>query len=350
MLRSGLIATLLLISPWISSLAQEPETAPPRTFVSAALQGDLSDVEATLEPSFAARFEARFLEGADDVAEKADDPVVAELIKLHRIYWRKALLDPDARESLEDGLATQVSDVTGMPSGTALESLPGFLEERDYHVITGRTPPLLELIVWKTNRTETTPISLSDGEHEIPVIYLEDFKSRGWSRFATFGRASPGGWSDSSGLHCVTESYDTASENFRISFLKHEGRHYVDLTHYPALAPPDLEYRAKLEELAFADETMERLLAKFSGNAALIETAPHSLANYRVVEHMAAHLLGETPEPEGLADAATALSGRPVSELNGAALVLLEAHNAALQDAGDPETVTGVIRAQPDPA
>lgn len=345
MARYGLLAALLLLAsqPASASAPENGETAkPPQGFVSAALQGDLSDIGTTLEGPFAARFEARFLHGEDDAAAGTADPEVARLITLYRTYWRKALLEPDAREALEDELAAAVSEVTGEPAGTAVSALPQFLDAKGYYTISGRTPPLLELIVWKASRTEETPVRLSDGEHSIPVIYLEDFESRGWSSFATFGRASTGGWSDSDGLHCVTESYDTSSENFHISFLKHEGRHYVDFTRYPALAAPDLEYRAKLEELAFAEDRMERLLAKFSGNAALIETAPHSLASYRVIEHMAEHVLGEAPAPDGLVDAARALADRPADELHAAALALLAAHDAQLQAAG-AETAQGVI-------
>ena len=78
-------------------------------------------------------------------------------------------------------------------------------------------------------------------------------------------------------------AYDTASENFEVSYLKHEARHLLDLERYPQMDSVELEYRAKLTELAFADHTARRILQDFAEKSAQNPTSPHAMANWRVI-------------------------------------------------------------------
>jgi hypothetical protein len=219
----------------------------------------------------------------------------------------------------------------------AFEALAGFIEARGYRAITGRTPPLMDLIVWRRDRVEETAVELTDGTHAVPVAYMEEFVSRGWSHFATFGRASTGGWADRNGLHCVAESYDLDSESFAVSFLKHEARHFVDYVPYPSLESADLEYRAKLTELIYANQLLPELLAGFAGNAARVADAPHALASWHVVHDLSREILG-SERPEDLAGLASVAA----DEVRTVARRLLAAHDEALRAAG-AETTRGVL-------
>ena len=55
----------------------------------------------------------------------------------------------------------------------------------------------------------------------------------------------------SNGLFAIGDC-DRTSETFLVSYLKHEARHFADTLDFPNLSGADLEYRAKLTELAFA--------------------------------------------------------------------------------------------------
>ena len=61
---------------------------------------------------------------------------------------------------------------------------------------------------------------------------------------------STGGWAKEDGLYCLCRHYDLDSERYKLSFLKHEARHFADYELYPELQPSDMEYRSKLTELA----------------------------------------------------------------------------------------------------
>jgi len=111
---------------------------------------------------------------------------------------------------------------------------------------------------------------------------MTDLVSMGWKQYATLGLVSTTGWVEGERLYCVSWSYDRSSENFEVSYLKHESRHLADLERYPALKSADLEYRAKLTELAFASTSQRSLLDDFTTKSALNPDSPHSYANYRV--------------------------------------------------------------------
>ncbi|MEE8258105.1 MAG: hypothetical protein V3R20_00290, partial [Sphingomonadales bacterium] len=173
--------------------------------------------------------------------------------------------------------------------------------------------------------------------YEFEVNYLGDFVSLGWASFATFGGPSTGGWATREGLFVVTPRWDLNSEAFRISYFMHEGRHFADYKKYPNLEQPDLEYRAKLTELAFSDESTFDLLNKFTQHAAKVENAPHPLANWHVINDLSREFLnGEWPE------SAEDWEKIPAFEIQAFAKKLLQEHNQALQAAG-VKTTKGII-------
>jgi hypothetical protein len=75
---------------------------------------------------------------------------------------------------------------------TLLENVEAFIRRESYFALSGRTPPLLELMIWTKNDVVTETVELTDGRLAADVNFLDDFVSYGWSNFATFGMTSTG--------------------------------------------------------------------------------------------------------------------------------------------------------------
>ena len=292
------------------------------------------------------RFERRFNERTDglDLA-RIESPVVREIAELFQAYWLDALLQDAPLDVLEERLKGRLNDILmerGFASAledddTLFENVEEFIRREGYFAQSGRTPPLLDLMIWTSNNTVVESVELTDGTYDIELNYMDDFVSYGWSNFAAFGMASTGGWAKKDGLYCNCRHYDLDSERFKLSFLKHEARHYADFGLYPELQPADLEYRGKLTELAYSEEGTYRLLAQFSKAANRVENAPHPLANWYVVDGLSRQLLdGRRPA------SADAWESIPKEQIREAARRLLEEHDKKLADLG-PSTAKGII-------
>lgn len=318
-----------------------------RDYIRAALRGDLSAYaeEEVRDGEAEKAFRARFIDATDGLILKNDiDPLVHRIARLYENYWRHSLVAPDRREFLEQELATALvsalEEAGQEPGSVTLSNLSAKMQEafeaRGYGAIFGRTPPLLEFMVWGNVSQKDYQVALSGGVQPVMVYFLEDFVSRGWVHFATFGQASAGGWTTEKGLYAIRESYDLDSEKFRISYLKHEARHFADKGRYPELQAADMEYRAKLEELIHAQETAHSLLAGFTRAAARIENAPHSLASWYLARDFARTLTDTgSLDPDGI-------NGLPPDDIRKTAAMLLDQHTQALERQGG-EQATGVI-------
>jgi hypothetical protein len=292
------------------------------------------------------RFERRFIERTDGLdLTRIENPVVREIAELFQSYWLDALMQEASLDVLEDRLKGRLDDMLitrGFASAlededTLFENVEAFLLREGYFAQSGRTPPLLDLMIWTSNKTAVESVELTDGTYDIELNYLDEFVSYGWSNFAAFGMASTGGWAKKDGLYCICRHYDRDSERFNLSFLKHEARHYADFGLYPELQPADLEYRGKLTELAYSEEGIYRLLKQFTKAANRIENAPHPLANWYVVEGLSRHLLdGTYPADAG------AWESIPRDQIRAAARRLLEEHDNKLADLG-PLTAKGIV-------
>jgi len=84
----------------------------------------------------------------------------------------------------------------------------------------------------------------------------------------------------------VVPGWDLSSERYRVSLLDHESQHFADYPRFPKLAQTDLEYRAKLTELALAHESQAELLAMFSAGAKRDRALPHPFAEWWVIKRI----------------------------------------------------------------
>ena len=144
---------------------------------------------------------------------------------------------------------------------------------------------------------------------------LDNFSSLGWSDFATCGRRGTGGWATSEALFAVRPRYASIeTEEFRVTFLGHETQHFADYARFPGLPQWELEYRAKLTELALATETRARVLRKFTEDQGDDPASPHAYANKLVLVALRERLGLPAGTPLD-AVAVPALQGAAVEEL-----------------------------------
>ncbi len=292
------------------------------------------------------KFDGRFVARSNDLDLSAiDSPKVQAVAELFQAYWRDALMQTAELDALEGALKSELDGMLadeGFASALddedkLLENVEEFIRRQGYFALSGRTPPLLELMIWTTNDVATESVELTDGIVEVDVNYVDNFVSYGWANFATFGMASTGGWAKKDGLYCLCGHYDLDSEKFKLSFLKHEARHYADFGRYPELQASDLEYRGKLTELAFSNEGTYSLLEHFFNSANKVANAPHPLANWYVMNGLSRHLLdGEMPSE------ADAWESIPKERIRQTARLLLEEHDTALIEQG-ALTTQGII-------
>jgi hypothetical protein len=317
-------------------------------YISLALQGDLSRAESlftgnepdsspTVVLELSKQFRARFIEQSESLSPDTGDEFVDAVISSYRKYWTLTLMRymsiSEGEEALEASLHQALS-LLGSPavssqSVSVYERMGDALDGKGFRYLDTPAPPLRDLFLWKSEENRNYTVRLTDRSHNVQVTFMSDLYSMGWKQYATLGLVSTTGWVEGDRLYCVEWAYDRNSENFEISYLKHESRHLADIDRFPTLKSADLEYRAKLTELVFAFTSIERLLNDFTSKSALNPASPHAFANYRVTRDLY-RALYDKPFPD---------SGNPWLEastqsVNSAARDLLRRSTEMLQGGG----------------
>jgi hypothetical protein len=269
----------------------------------AALEGDMAKAFAILDSTDVTRLDEKDRTAAECLrktfgtapALEQVPSTSARILRSYQRYWQQAMLRrvtaKDAERELLDSLQVVLrgSKAAGGPCDLdcASESVKTVIRHDGLFALTGVTSPYYELMLWKTRRVVPYHIALTERSVIVPVVFLDDFVSLGWAAYATCGRSSTGGWTANDSLYAVASSYDTTSESFRVSYLAHEGRHFADHGPYPKLDQPELEYRAKLTEIALSDRTTRDLILDFSRSTGTDRSVPHHFANYCVARDLA---------------------------------------------------------------
>jgi hypothetical protein len=205
------------------------------------------------------------------------------------------------------------------------EKLGKRLDSEGIYYLDDIAPPLRDLFLWRKQEIRNYPVSLTDQTRTVRVIFMDDFQSLGWKYYASLGLASTTGWVENGELYCVDWAYDRSSERFKVSYLKHEARHLADYERFPGLDAVELEYRAKLTELAFAHQSAIRLLEDFINKSADNPHSPHAMANFRLTRDLQLELFGKAGPP-------TRFPWKQIStgRLNAAARLLLDKNTIQL--------------------
>ena len=346
------IVCTICIGPCLAIAAENPDTVTDR-YISMALQGDLSGAETLFDgvgtgplvTDLAHRFKSRFVIQDGDLSPHTGDALVDAIVSTYRMYWIETLtgrLTPqEGLVFLENALhrllnPVSLEDQTGARTESRAGNRPEFpdvlaqmgsaLEERGFHYLETNAPPLQDLFLWKREENKKFTVRLTDRSQPVRVTFMSEIYSMGWKQFATLGLVATTGWVKGERLYCVSGAYDRLSEDFRVSYLKHESRHLADFKRFPGLPSVELEYRAKLTELAFATASLRGLLEDFTLKSSPNSGSPHTFANYRVTRDMY-EVLYEKKFP---------VSGNPwvhldVSATNQAAQDLLEINTEILE-------------------
>ncbi len=212
-------------------------------------------------------------------------------LAIYRDYWHTAMTHPKRRSTEEERLETRLRQLLGAPKEAHFDviepMLSKALKKEGIYSLQGRTGLLRELMIWTKQDEKLTRVALPEGEQNVKVMLLDGFKSFGWGEYATCGRASTGGWTTEDALFAVVPKYPSLDdEEFRVTFLGHEAQHFADKTRFKDLKDWELEYRAKLTELAQANSTRAKVLGKFTSDQGDDPASPHSYANRQVLTDM----------------------------------------------------------------
>lgn len=230
-------------------------------------------------PAYAAIFEnceyRRF-----EIPEELND-----ILRLYQVYFRDTFYCGVPEAAAADRLLGGLRALLDMPDADEARlagRLQSLFEAAGYHALFGKTQGYYGPYIWWETVPNVYRVELPGCTAEYTVNILRGFVFRGWMDYLTFGRYGTGGWASPDGtINCVEQAYDFESERFRVSLLKHEAQHTVDMRQFPEITPAELEYRAKLVELRYSGDP--GLLRKFLSEAD--ETRPddsHAAASVRI--------------------------------------------------------------------
>lgn len=194
---------------------------------------------------------------------------INDILRLYQIYFRDVFYCGIPKENAADKLLDQMRKLLSMPDADEellVGKLQAIFEENGLHAQFGDTQGYYGPYVWRETVPTAFSVELPGETAEYTVNILKGFIFRSWMDYLTFGQFGTGGWASEDGtLNCIEKAYDFESDHFRISFLKHEAQHAVDFKHFPGITAAELEYRAKLAELAYYNDVS--LLQKFLSEA-----------------------------------------------------------------------------------
>ena len=164
------------------------------------------------------------------------------------------------------------------------------VNEEGYECLCGETQGFFGPYIWKDSTKETFEVELPEGTENYPIIMMDGFISRSWLDFISFSKTGAGGWTRRDGLLCcVRKVYDITSDQFKISFLKHEAQHSFDNKKYPKITSVELEYRAKLVELIYWPDNKIIKLIHNEANDSNKDNS-HAYASYLIIRDLSKRL------------------------------------------------------------
>lgn len=335
---SKLILGLFLTAVGIGSCQSQAKehTLPYDEIYAHCLEGYVSPVVEILkneqdlnqeDSDFKAHFLRRFGGNVDSTEIK--DKRLKELVSYFREYWHKSLLTkeqqyerelmgkviPYLMQNFPKVRETKIGpDNIGTVLSEYIHSEGLYTRNR-----VSKLDPYVDLVIWGKQIDSIYSIDLDGNKFEVKVVRLDDFITKGWTEYATLGSHFSGGWTQDDGIYYVDESYDINSEEFKVSLIAHEARHFLDHQKYPDMPNAEMEYRGKLTELSLAKESLYDLISFFIANAVEESEVAHSAANYKLV-----HNLSETIFNEDFVTDMEKWESKEIHSINQAAAKLLD--------------------------
>ena len=268
-----------------------------------SMTGDLQPVErladsldeSILDPlslTLLRQYRARFSEDTEQYVASSASALANSTIAIYRDYWRAALTGSLAPDQAEQQLQSELRNLLRKqyPAYRAGEDvftqLQPALAAQQLESSLGQTRPWRDLYIWAHQEDRQYRVELTDFEQSVDVTLIDQPLVQGWQHFASLDLNTTSGWATADGLYCLCWSYDLDSEAFKVNWLKHETRHLVDFREFPGLSEAEMEYRAKLTELAFSGNQVSETLRRFANNAEADSLSAHAAANYRVSQEI----------------------------------------------------------------
>lgn len=202
------------------------------------------------------------------------------------MFW-KEISNKQAKEILFEELWVLCGSKANMPKDSAIENeIEKMVKNQGYYFLGGETQGFCGPYIWKDSTKESYEVELPGGIELYTIVMMDGFISRSWLEFISFGKTGTGGWIGKDGtLCCVKSLYDVESDEFKVSFLKHEAQHAFDKKKYPDITTLQLEYRAKLVELIYSnnDKTIKKFLKEADNSN---PENSHSMAAYEIINEM----------------------------------------------------------------
>ena len=263
---------------------------------------------------FKTMFYTRFVTQNEVFTDSSDNVVVNDIAKIYRTYWREQLLKKSTEEYSDSLLYQNILDyitsnqLTNLPKDSLINTIKNDNVLTEIITSEGFYSRFLflnsfqDLMIWENERKENFEVELPNGKIATTVVFIDGFILKGYSSYATMESSETGGWAakEESLLYCNANRYNVNSENFKVSFLKHESIHFVDLNKYPKLSSADLEYRAKLVELIYCTEESiyDRIQQFINGASNKYRNHSHPYANYCLIQHLSNKLLNTAFETD----------------------------------------------------
>lgn len=190
-----------------------------------------------------------------------------DILRLYQIYFRDTFYCGMPEAEAAKKLLTQLKALLNVPDeeeALVAERLQAAFETEGYRALFGKTQGYYGPYIWRDTVPTVYRVELPGGTAEYTVNILKGFVFRSWMDYLTFGRYGTSGWASPDGtINCVEQAYDFESERFLVSLLKHEAQHTVDMKQFPGITPAELEYRAKLVEIHYANdlELLQKILS-----------------------------------------------------------------------------------------
>ena len=248
------------------------------------------------------KMEARFVSKEEVFENTSENKIVNDISNIYREYWRVELMKPLPESRTDSTLYNNITDYVLSNKLTRLSKdslrknikddsvLKEIIEKEGFKVDFKFRNGFQEIFIWNKESTKKYEVILPKDTVKTTVVFIESYHINGYDEFATFGDSQVGGWAikESATLYCNKETYDLNSENFEVSYLKHESLHFTDLNNYPNLSSTDLEYRSKVIELMYCTEgtIYDRISEFVSGANKADRKNSHPYANYILIQNL----------------------------------------------------------------
>lgn len=235
------------------------------------------------------QFIHRFYSANEQEAIPSIDSWIRNVISAYHNYFRNVLTNQHTIDEAETVLMEKLNNLVQAEQSLDMDSIEEELaarfSDKGYYFLGGITPPFRGPYIWKKVETLQLDVDIPYARQSVTVHMLSDFLLESWIGFATCENKTVGGWAKEDGLYCNAKRYESIeSEEFQISYLKHEAQHLYDYHQFPDLEPRELEYRAKLVELIYTKN--HSILQKFLMEAKNNPAFPHSFASYFIIKNL----------------------------------------------------------------